>query len=90
MKNLSKLFKVLANEKRLLILKYLIRADLSTLEKISQKINLSYKSTSKHLLILEREGYLERKTQGARVFYSIPHFKTDDPHIQLLRMIKET
>ncbi len=88
MQELNKVFKAAANEKRLLILKNLIHKDRLTLNEIAELINLSFKSTSKHLLLLESRGFVQRHTQGARVIYSISHFKEDDPRIQILKIIK--
>jgi len=65
----TRIFKALANERRLRILKILSTAGQLPVNEISNRLNLSVKSTSKHLLILERAGLLGRKQIETTVFY---------------------
>ena len=70
-KDLYKLFKTLGNKKRLKIVELLLKNTGLSVEAISRRIDSSYKSTSKHLLILENAGLVERKQSKWWGFYSI-------------------
>lgn len=88
MKKLTAIFKVLANERRLRILKILlVRKELSVSE-MANKIGLSYKSTSKHLIILEKAGFLQYRMEQMHTFYSINN-KLEKSKLQLLEMIRK-
>lgn len=72
MKKATKFFKALANNRRLEILKLLKnQKGALTVSEISQRIILSFKSTSKHLLILEGVDLVKRQQEGLEVFYSL-------------------
>jgi len=72
MKKVTKFFKALANDRRIEILKLLHeKNDEMTVGEISKQISLSFKSTSKHLLILENVNLVKRRQEGAEVFYSL-------------------
>ncbi len=71
MKELTKVFKVLANERRLKILKTLLEENELSVTEISERISLSYKSTSKHLVLLERAGFLKDRMVSLNSYYSI-------------------
>ncbi len=74
MKDLRKketLFKALANYRRLKILKILLEEKKLPVSEIAQNINLSFKSTSKHLSVLEKAGLLSKSQKSLWVFYSI-------------------
>jgi len=73
-----KLFKVLGNQKRLNIIKLLLRKEKLSVEVISKKIRSSYKSTSKHLLILESAGLVKRTQDKWWGFYGINRNKMAD------------
>jgi len=67
-----KIFKGLGNKRRLMIVEFLLKRKGGVcLNAISHKINLSYRSTSKHLLLLESIGILERANRGRNVYYSV-------------------
>lgn len=70
-KKLNRLLKSLANERRIKILSILLQEGETTVGDLSQKINLSFKSTSKHLNLLEKVGLLDRRTGGSYAFYAI-------------------
>ncbi len=69
----SKLFKILSNDKRLKIIKTLVDIKELSVEAISRRIKSSYKSTSKHLLILETNGIVQRAQRKRWGLYSIEH-----------------
>ena len=71
MKELTKLFKALANERRLGILHLLARERKGTVSDISRNLGLSIRSISKHLLKLEDAGLVMRKQTSRWVYYSL-------------------
>lgn len=71
MKNLARKFKALGNERRLNIIKLLLKHKRLTVRKISDKINLSFRSTSRHLKILEAAGFISWQQIGLNVYYFI-------------------
>ena len=73
LKKSTKIFKALANERRLRILKHLFRGGNLTVGDISERIDLSFKSTSKHLLILENADLVLCGQTSSNVFYRLNH-----------------
>lgn len=71
LKNLSKKFKALGNERRLKIVKELLRCKRLTVGEISDKIRLSFRSTSKHLKVLEAVGFVGWKKIGSNIYYFV-------------------
>ncbi|MCK9614015.1 MAG: metalloregulator ArsR/SmtB family transcription factor [Candidatus Omnitrophica bacterium] len=67
----TKVFKVLANSRRLKIMEMLLAKERLSVSTISHKLNLSFKSTSRHLCLLENSGLLEREQEGLFAFYKI-------------------
>lgn len=88
MRKLARLFKALGNEKRLEILQLLSKKKEMSVEEIADKINLSFKSTSKHLILLEQLDLLERQKKGASVYYQIVSSPTSLAKT-LLRLVKK-
>lgn len=73
-KELERVFKALANKRRLSILIFLkkkIGLNGVDVGGISEHIKLSYKSTSKHLSVLVGADILDREQSGLQVFYCI-------------------
>lgn len=68
----EKVFKALANRRRLLIVSFLKRRATANVGEISKEINLSFKSTSRHLGILVGAGILDKEQKSSNVFYQIP------------------
>jgi ArsR family transcriptional regulator len=66
-----KVFKVLANQRRLKIMETLLTKERLSVSTISHQINLSFKSTSRHLTLLESAGLIEREQEGLFAFYKI-------------------
>ena len=66
-----RIFKALANQRRLEILRILLSKKKYNVLDISDKLELSFKSTSKHLQILENIDLVECKREGRSSFYSI-------------------
>ena len=71
MKELEKNLKALANRRRLAILKYLKENHEAPVGDIAAEINLSFKSTSRHLGVLAAADIVEKNQQSSQVFYRI-------------------
>lgn len=63
--------KPLANRRRLAILKVLRKRGEESVGDIAEAIRLSFTSTSKHLTILERTGFVEKEQRSLNVYYRI-------------------
>ncbi len=63
--------KVLANRRRLAILNLLKKRREASVGEISEAIRLSFTSTSKHLTMLERAGFVEKEQRSLNVFYRL-------------------
>ena len=70
-KNVAKVFKTLGNERRFLITKHLFNNKELTVGQISELINLSFRSTSKHLTVLTSMDFVETRQVSLNRFYSI-------------------
>lgn len=70
-KQSGRLFKALANERRLEIMRIIISKSKLNVIEISDQIELAFKSTSKHLQILENADLLICRRDGRSSFYSI-------------------
>ena len=71
MKEYEKILKAFANKRRLEILKYLKLKREATVGELSDKIKLSFKSTSKHLAVLSGADIVEKEQKSAAVYYSL-------------------
>jgi len=71
MKRLEKLLKVYANARRLTILTYLGRVHEATVGDIAKEINLSFKSTSRHLHVLFAADCVEKDQRSLEVYYRL-------------------
>ncbi len=69
MKELEKTLKALANKRRLAILHHLKKNKEATVTEFAEAINLSFRSTSRHLSILFSAGVLEKRQQSTEVYY---------------------
>ncbi|OGZ78507.1 MAG: hypothetical protein A2528_01670 [Candidatus Staskawiczbacteria bacterium RIFOXYD2_FULL_37_9] len=70
-KELIKIFKALGNERRFLILKYIFTNKELTVTQISELINLSFKSSSRHLAVLINADLVNARQVNLNRFYSI-------------------
>lgn len=70
-KELERIFKALANKKRLAILRVIKNEKEISVADISDKIKLSFTSTSKHLRILALANILEKDQRSLQVYYSL-------------------
>ena len=71
MKKMEKVLKALANRRRLAILKYLKENKEAPVAEIANKINLSFKATSKHLGVLSAIDIIEREQRSLQMFYRL-------------------
>ena len=70
-RELERIFKAFANARRLSILSYLKRRKSATVGEIAEHIRLSFKSTSKHLIILRSAGILQFEQSSLEMHYQI-------------------
>lgn len=71
MKNLERILKALANKRRLAIIKYLKEHQPASVGDIAERIDLSFKATSKHLNVLHAADIVERNQQSSKMFYRL-------------------
>lgn len=67
----EKTLKALANRRRLKIVKYIFKNKKSSVSELSEYLNLSLKSTSKHLLILKNAEILDSEQIRLTRFYAL-------------------
>ncbi len=70
-KELEKILKSLASRRRIAIIRYLKYTKEATVGTIAEKINLSFKSTSKHLIVLFSADIVEKDQKNTQIFYKI-------------------
>ena len=71
MKQLEKIFKGLANRRRLAIIRLLAKKKELPVADIAHEINLSFTSTSKHLGILRQLDVVDRRQESLTVYYRL-------------------
>ena len=71
MKQLEKIFKGLANRRRLAILRLLAKEKELPVADVARRINLSFTSTSKHLALLRQLDFVDRRQEGLTVYYCL-------------------
>ncbi len=71
MKDLEKIFKALANRRRLAIIKYLKNNKDASVGEVSRAIKASFKATSKHLLILSSANIVDREQVHFQAAYRL-------------------
>ncbi len=71
LKNLGRKFKALGNERRLRIMGELLKHKKLTVGEISDKIRLSFRSTSRHLKVLENSEFVNWEQVGINIYYFI-------------------
>ena len=70
-KELEKIFKALANKRRISILKYLKWKGSASVGDIANNLRLSFKATSKHLMILSHVDIVEKKQVSLTMICSL-------------------
>jgi DNA-binding transcriptional ArsR family regulator len=79
-KELEKIFKALANRRRLAILVFLKKKKQANVGEISEVIKLSFRSTSRHLRVLVTAGILDREQNSVFSSYSLS--QDQDPMVK--------
>ncbi len=88
MKRIEKVFKALANKKRLEILVFIAQIKSASMGEIADEIKTSIKSTSKHLLVLYNADFLEKERVHGLTIYSL-NDKISDTGKTLLNLLKK-
>ncbi|MBU3968718.1 winged helix-turn-helix domain-containing protein [Patescibacteria group bacterium] len=66
---IEKNYKALANRRRIAIIHFLCKENRVTVNNISDEINLSFKSTSRHLQVLKAIGMIDSEQVGLEQYY---------------------
>ncbi len=66
-----KIFKAMGNERRFLMLRHLFTKKELTVSQISELIHLSFKSVSRHLLILKNANLVKSRQVSINNIYSL-------------------
>ena len=67
----EKIFKALANRRRLAIIAYLKKDKEATVGEVARKLKLSFNATSKHLRILYLADIVEEDQRALEVYYRL-------------------
>ena len=70
-REIERVYKAVANRKRVLIVRYLQAVRTATVGDIAKAIRLSFKATSRHLQLLSGTGYVTSEQHGLYVYYSL-------------------
>ena len=70
-KSLEKILKATANKRRLAVLEYLVKEKEANVGDIATYLNLSFKSTSRHLAVLRGVDLVDRDQRGLEIFYRL-------------------
>ena len=70
-RQLERLFKACANARRISILAFLKRHEVATVGEIARHIRLSFKSTSKHLILLRAVELVECEQVSLEMHYRL-------------------
>lgn len=71
MKELERTLKALANKRRLAIIRLLKRNKEASVSEIAETIDLSFRSTSRHLAILFSANIVDKRQQSIEVYYRL-------------------
>ena len=70
-KELERIFKALANRRRLAMLRYIKEHREASVGEIAEYMKLSFKATSKHLALLAAADLLEKEQRSVQMFFSL-------------------
>lgn len=70
-KETERILKALANRRRLAILRFLKNKGEQSVSQIAKEINLSFKSTSKHMNVLLSSNIVDKEQKGLQMFYHL-------------------
>lgn len=88
MKVLTKIFKGVANEIRISILKLLINEKEMELDKISKRLRKPYKTIARHLKILEYNNFVESQLRNGIAYYKIKKDEKFPYNLMILKIIE--
>lgn len=81
-----KILKAMANERRILILRHISKMKESTVGQISDVLDLSFRSVSKHLSVLYGADLIKFRQSGLNRYYSINNNKFPRELSNLIKM----
>jgi len=84
-REIEKILKILANKRRLAIIKYLKKTKEAMVGDIADEIKISFKATSKHLGLLFNVDVVEKEQRSLQMWYRL---SSDQPNI--VKYILET
>lgn len=86
----TKVFKAVANEKRIKILKLLLKEnDEMSVESIAKSLKIGYKTASQHLQKLANVGLVKKRQKGLHAFYSINYEDSKIFNSAILDVLKD-
>ena len=85
-RKLEKYLKALANRRRLAMLSYLKRTTAANVGCVAREMRLSFRATSRHLLILERANILDKTQRNTKIFYRISRKLEDFVRVVISRI----
>lgn len=68
---ISKILKALGNERRLKIICFLKKSREASVSDVAGYLRISLRSTSKHLIVLNNVGIVEKEQRSKMVFYRL-------------------
>jgi len=71
MKELEKVFKALANKRRLAIIQFIKKSGEVKVGDVAAKIKLSFAATSRHLIVLYNADILEKEQRSLEMWYKL-------------------
>jgi len=71
LRDLEKILKILANKRRLAIIKYLQKTKEAKVGDIADELKISFKATSKHLSLLFNADIVEKEQRGLQMWYKL-------------------
>ncbi len=71
MNKLERVLKAMANQRRLALVKHLKSRREASVGELADTIKLSFKATSKHLIILHSAGIVEREQRSLLMYYRL-------------------
>ncbi len=71
MKDAERILKALANRRRLAIVRYLREKHEASVGEIAEAIRLSFRATSKHLIILRSADIVEKEQRSLQMYYRL-------------------
>jgi len=71
MKELERVFKALANKRRLTIIQFIKKSGEVKVGDVAAKIKLSFAATSRHLIVLYNADILEKEQRSLEMWYKL-------------------